>query len=256
MAKLALPAGPTGPMSRSNHPEGSAAERMVTPTEVLLVKLPETPVTMRVNGPVTAVMVALSVSVLLPVVLLGLNVAVTPLGKPDADKLTLPVKPLRGVTVIALVPLAPWKKLRLLGDAESVKLPLLFRVSEIVVVLVKNPDVPVIVTLVTPVVAVPLAVNVKVLVLVALAGLNVAVTPVGSPDADKLTLLLKPFTGVIVIVLVPLLLCAIVRLLGDAESEKPGMGPPVGQFATKLVAFNEPMPVAKSQPVVVPYARL
>ena len=85
-------------------------------------------------------------------------------------------------------------------------------------VLAKPPQVPVIVSEAVPVAAVLLAVSVKVLVLVVLLGLNDAVTPLGRPDADKLTLLLKPFCGEIVIVLAPLAPCTIVRLLGDAES--------------------------------------
>ena len=87
-----------------------------------------------------------------------------------------------------------------------------------VVVLVKVPDAPVIVTVPCPVVAVLLAASVKVLVAVAGFGLKVAVTPLGRPDADKLTLPLKPFRGVSVIVLVPLPPCVMVKLLGDAET--------------------------------------
>ncbi len=60
-------------------------------------------------------------------------------------------------------------------------------------VFVKLPDVPVMVTVTVPVVAVSLAVRVNVLVLVVLLGLNDAVTPLGRPDADKLTVPLKPF---------------------------------------------------------------
>ena len=85
------------------------------------------------------------------------------------------------------------------------------------VVLVKLPDEPVTVTVTVPVAAVLLAVSVNVLVLAVLLGLNEAVTPLGRPDADKLTLLLKPFCGVTVIVLAPLVPCAIVTLFGDAE---------------------------------------
>ena len=128
--------------------------------------------------------------------------------------------------------------------------------SEMEAVLVNVLDVPVMVTLTTPMAAVLLAVNVNVLAFVALAGLNEAVTPAGRPDADRLTLLLKPFSGLTVIVLAPPLPCARVMLLCDVERKKPGMGPPVGQLFTRLVALSVPIPVAKSQPVSVPYAGL
>jgi hypothetical protein len=59
--------------------------------------------------PVVAALVAVSVIALeLLVVGLGLNTAVTPLGRPEAAKLTLPVKPLAGVTVmVSALLLAP-----------------------------------------------------------------------------------------------------------------------------------------------------
>ena len=47
-----------------------------------------------VTVPVVAVLPAVRVSVLAPVVLAGLNVAATPAGRPDADKLTLALNPL------------------------------------------------------------------------------------------------------------------------------------------------------------------
>jgi len=53
-------------------------------------------------------------------VLLGLNAAVTPLGRLDADKLTLPLKPFCGVTVMVAAPLVPWTTLRLIGKADRV----------------------------------------------------------------------------------------------------------------------------------------
>jgi hypothetical protein len=90
-------------------------------------------------------------------------------------------------------------------------------VREIVVLFVKLPDVPVTVTVTVPVVAVLLAVKVSVLLLAVLVGLNDAVTPLGRPDVNKLTLPLKPFCGVTVMVLVPVVPCAIVKLFGDAE---------------------------------------
>jgi hypothetical protein len=91
-------------------------------------------------------------------------------------------------------------------------------VRTIVVVLIKPLNVPVTVTVAVPVVAVLLAVNVSVLVVAVLLGLSDAVTPLGRPDADKLTLPLKPFCGVTVMVLAPVAPCTIVKLFGDAES--------------------------------------
>ena len=136
------------------------------------------------------------------------------------------------------------------------KVPTLFTVSETVVVLVNWPAVPVMVTLAVPKGAVLLAVNVNVLVFAVLIGLNDAVMPPGSPEADKLTLPLKPFRGTTVIVLPPLPPWLMVMLLGNVERKKPGASPPAGQLFTKLAALSVPIPVAKSQPVVVPYAGL
>ena len=87
---------------------------------VLCDKLPEIPVTVMVTVPTIAVLLAVSVNVLVLAVLLGLNDAVTPLGRPDADKLTLPLKPFCGVTVMVLAPFVPWTTLRLLGEVENV----------------------------------------------------------------------------------------------------------------------------------------
>ena len=88
---------------------------------------------------------------------------------------------------------------------------------EIVAVFVKVLDEPVTVTVTVPVAAVLLDASVNVLVVAVLLGLNDAVTPLGRPDADKLTLLLKPFCGLTVMVLAPLVPCTIVKLFGDAE---------------------------------------
>ena len=57
------------------------------------------------------------VSVLVEVAGFGLNAAVTPLGKPEAAKFTLPVKPFSGATVTVLVPRLPWLTVSALGDA-------------------------------------------------------------------------------------------------------------------------------------------
>jgi hypothetical protein len=74
------------------------------------------------------------------------------------------------------------------------------------VVVVSVPEVPVIVTVAGPKVAVLEAVNVSALLVVVLAGLNEAVTPVGKPLADSATEPVNPFAGTTVMVLFPLAL--------------------------------------------------
>jgi hypothetical protein len=91
---------------------------MVSERVAVLVKAPDVPVIVTVDVPVVAVALEVSVNVLVPAVLLGLKEAVTPLGKPEADKLTLPVKPFCGATVIVLVPMVPCTMLMLAGDTE------------------------------------------------------------------------------------------------------------------------------------------
>jgi hypothetical protein len=207
----------------------------------VFVRPPETPLTVIVAVPVVAVLLADSVKVLVFVVLLGLNDAVTPLGSPDADRLTVPLKPFCGVTVMVLAPLAPCATVKLFGDVERVKFPWGFTVRENVVVFVKLPEEPVTVSVVVPIAVVPLAVSVNVLVFVVLLGLNDAVTPLGSPDADRLTVPLKPFCGVTVMVLVPLVPCAITKLFGEVESEKFGGGGPgvVNDTLSKVAVAKE-----------------
>ena len=193
-------------------------------TVAVCVKLPDVPVIVTVEVPVAAVLLAVSVSVLVVVAGLGLNAAVTPVGKPDADKVTLLVNPFKRVTVTVLVPPAPpFVTVTLAGEALSEKSgdAVAFTVRFTVAVCVRLPDVPVMVTVEVPVAAVLLAVSVSVLVVVAGLGLNAAVTPVGKPDADKVTLLVNPFKRVTVTVLVPPAPPFVtVRLDGDAPSEK------------------------------------
>jgi hypothetical protein len=120
--------------------------------------------------------------------------------------------------------------------------------------LVSVPDEPVTAKVNVPMAAVALEMNVNALVPAVLAGLKEAVTPFGKPDIDKLTVPRKPFSGVTVIVLVPLVPCVSITVVGEAEIEK--LGPEAGQLFTRFAALTLPIPVAKSQPVVVPYAGL
>ena len=188
------------------------------------------PVTVTVEVPTVAVLLAVKVRTLVDVVGLVPKAAVTPLGRPDADRVTLPVKPPEGVSVIVLEPLVPCLTVKLEGEADNEKFGVAtpVTVSEIVVVWLNVPDVPVIVTVDVPVVAVELAVNVTELEVVVGLVPNVAVTPEGRPEADRLTLLVKPPEGVTVTVLLPLDPCATLTLVGEADKVKLGAGAPAG----------------------------
>jgi hypothetical protein len=252
-------------MSPSVQPEGSAVpdEPAVIVREMVVgfVKLPDVPEMVTVAGPVVAVESAVNVTMLVLVAGFVPNATVTPLGKPDADKVTPPLNPFSGVTVIVLVPLAPCAKLRLFGEADSVKFGAgagAVTVRESVVGFDRLPDVPVMVTVPVPVVAVLLAVRVSVLVPVAGFGLNTAVTPLGKPEVAKVTPELKPFTGLTVIVLPPLVPCTIVKLLGEAESVKFGGGAGAFTVSESVVGFVKlpDVPVMVTLPVPVVAALL
>lgn len=89
---------------------------------VVCVMLPDTPVTVTVDVPSVAVALAVKVSVLLVVAGFGLNAAVTPLGKPEALKVTLPLKPFCGVMVMVLVAVPPCATLTVFGLVLRLKL--------------------------------------------------------------------------------------------------------------------------------------
>src|SRR5262249_59946021 len=117
------------------------------------------------------------------------------MGRPGVDRVRIAVKRFWGMTVMVVVALVPCAMVKL-GDAETVKFGGGGTVRVIAIVFVKLPDVPVIVTVTVPVVAVLLAVSVNVLVLVAGVGLKGGGTPLGRPDAGKLTLSPEPERGV------------------------------------------------------------
>ena len=175
------------------------------------------------------------------------NDAVTPLGKPDALNVVAELNPPVLVMVIVLVPLAPCLTVTEVGEAAIVKFGVVveFTVNASVVVAVRLPEVPVIVTVAFPVVAVLLAVSVSTLVPVVGLVLNAAVTPLGRPDAARVTLPVNPFTSLTVIVLVPLPPCVIVRLLGESDSVKLGVEVPARRLI-KPVVFGLPHPVHRS----------
>jgi hypothetical protein len=100
------------------------------------------------------------------------------------------------------------------------------------------------VTVVVPVVAVALAVNVRRLVVVVGFVPKPAVTPLGKPEALKVTLPVKPSIGLTVIVLVPLLPCVTVTVFGLAERLKSGVEAP------QPGKMNVPTAVLQSNPPV------
>lgn len=95
--------GPSMPMP------GAATTRGIC---LLTTRLPEVPVTVKPVGLWTAEAVAFKVSVDVagedvPGVEIAEKEAVTPAGKPDADKLTLPANPFSGLIVMVVVTVLP-----------------------------------------------------------------------------------------------------------------------------------------------------
>ncbi len=185
--------------------------------EVEDVREPEVPVIVTVAVPVAAVLVAVKVTTLVLVAGLTEKDAVTPAGRPVAARVTDPVKPPTSVMVSVLVAVEPWLIVRVVGEGAIVKPGAALTVSAIVVVWESVPEVPVMVTVTgPPTVAVLAAVSVRTLELVVVGlGLKLAVTPVGNPVAARVTPLAKPFTGVTVMVSVPVAPCVIATVPED-----------------------------------------
>jgi len=205
----------------------------------LLVVAPALPITVKAQFPGTALPATFSVSTVVRVVVVGLNVAVTPDGRPVTEKATALLKPPCGVTVMVLVPLLPGATLRLAGDAAIVKPFAAATVILIVAVLVRLPDVPAMVMTDAFRAAVLDAVRVSVLVPIELAGLNDAVTPLGSPDMASATVPVKPFWGLIAIVLVLAPPRARLSVAGVAEMENAGDEVTVTVILAVLVRLPE-----------------
>ena len=158
---------------------------------VVADRLPEVPVIVNVLAPMPAVLLANSVRVLVLVVGLGEKLPVTPFGKPDTVRFTLPLNPYAGDTSIIAVTDFPWPTFKELGP-KRVKLGPWME-SDSVVVSVRSPEVPVIVSALVPPLAVLLAVSVRVLAPVVEVGEKEAVTPLGKPDTERFTLPLNPY---------------------------------------------------------------
>jgi len=205
IVSVMLPPGATempGAVGESVNP---GAMPTVSETAVVAVRLPEVPFTVMVLAPRAAVLLAVIVTTEDPLVGLVAKVAVTPAGSPVAASVTLPVKLLTGVTVIVSVAAPPCVTVREADAGAMVKLGGATTVSATVVDAVRLPEVPVIVMVLVPAVAVLLAVNVATLdPLVGLVA-KAAVTPAGRPVAARVTLPVKLLAGVTVIVSVAVL---------------------------------------------------
>jgi len=186
----------------------------VTVIEYVPVGVDELVVSVRVEDPA-------------PLIDVGLNAAVVPVGRPDALSATDELKPPEAVVVMVLVPLLPRVTCTDVGEAEMVNDGAV-TISETVAVCVIPPPVPV-----TVIEYVPLGVEepaVSVSVEDPAPGapigvvLNAAVVPVGSPVALSAIDELKPPETVVVMVLVPLAPGATDIDVGEAEMVNTGVG--------------------------------
>jgi hypothetical protein len=209
----------------------------VSVIEVVALSVPEVPVMVIGYVPATVDAATAKVATLEVVDEVGLNVAVTPVGIPEAANVTLPVNGLTSVTVMVSVPLAPGATDRVAAEGLSVKLPLLVTVSETEVVALSVPEVPVMVIGYVPGTVVEATASVTTLEVADEAGLNVAVTPVGIPEAANVTLPTNGLESVTVMVSVPLAPGATDRVVAEGFSVKlPCPTPPQGvPLIAKLV---------------------
>ncbi len=189
--------------------------------------------TVTVAVPMAAEALAVSVN------LVELKEAVTPVGNPVATRAGVPVNPLIGVTVMVLAADAPLTTVKLAGEAlsENAAAPLTVRLS--VTEVDAAPMVPVTVTVFVPTTAADVALNVTMLVVAVVAGVNEAVTPLGSPDTASVTLPVKPVFGTTVIVAVAPVPCTTVTVETEDESEYVTCGRTVKAIPTEAVSVPD-----------------
>lgn len=103
---------------------GTVLAATVRATVVVAVTEPEVPVIVTVDVPTVAVLPAANVTTLELVDEAGLKVAVTPPGRPEAEKATLPANGLTSVIVMVSVPLPPWSIDRVDEEGASLNPPI------------------------------------------------------------------------------------------------------------------------------------
>jgi hypothetical protein len=221
-------------------------------TVVEFVMPPPMPVTVIGYVPVAAVEATVKVrrEVPVPGEAMGLvpKPAVTPVGRPLADKVIAELKPFTAAVVIVDVPALPCTTETEVGEGEMVKLGAV-TVRLTVVEFTVLPAVPVTVIGYVPVAVDAATVRVRSEVPVPGEGTGLvakpAVTPVGRPLVDKVIAELKPFTAVVVIVDVPALPCTTETEVGEAEMVKLGPAGPA-RALIRAAPFGLPQPLAKS----------
>jgi hypothetical protein len=159
---------------------------------VVSLWLPDLPVMVTVDGPVTAEFVTESVRMQVAGVAPGRNDPTTPLGRPEKLNATVLVKPFCAVKERLLFPVPPRVMLRAAGDADNVKVSGRVMLRAMVVLAIATPEVPVMVTVAVAAAALLAAVNVTGLPRPAIIEPAVAVTPAGSPDTESAATALKP----------------------------------------------------------------
>lgn len=150
--------------------------------------------------PADSVRIASSYGVFAVLVGFGEIVAVTPLGRPETARVTGPLKPLEEASAMGLEVVAP-------GPIDKLAGPVMVKFAadierENLVVDVRLPEVPLIVTELVPIEAVLVATNVKDVFPFVGFGEKLALTPLGRPAMDRLTSPLKPFVSVMGMLLV------------------------------------------------------
>ena len=206
-------------------------------------KTVELPVTVIVEVPTAAALLAASVNVLVAVVFAGLKDAVTPAGRPDATRLTVPLKPCCRVTVTVPVALPPCFMPMVSGAAARVKTGPSVTVSVSFAEVLRVPDTPVIVSVDVPGAAVLLTVRMRVPAVMAAAGWNEPVTPAGSPETARFTAPEKPFCAAIWMAVEPLAPAA--RDIAGADKERLN----AAGFETPVRSSIRPWPAGVPHPV-------
>jgi hypothetical protein len=139
----------------------SGGGKTVTASVRLPVRVPEIPLMVSGDAFAGTELAAVIVRVLVAFVLAGLNVAVTPAGKPAAVKATVPLKPPCGATVMVATPVLPAITVMLEAEEESLKPGAAVIVKASGALSEILPDVAAMVRLAVPTVAEPDAVSVS-----------------------------------------------------------------------------------------------